>query len=151
METITYEGIDDRSGWGAGPWDNESTDKLQWRSTLSGVPCLIVRGPLGGWCGYAGVEDLEHPWFEKDYDDVKPYPDVHGGLTFADFCQENEHGICHIVEEGETERVWWLGFDTGHLMDQLPALTIRDGGVYRTQSYVVAEVEGLAQQLKAAA
>lgn len=58
METIenhTY----DKAGWGEGPWQSEP-DKRQWQDEATGLPCLIVRGPVGALCGYVGVP-LEHP------------------------------------------------------------------------------------------
>lgn len=136
MQTIEYRWREDeRKEWGPGPWDNE-VDKRQWLDLETGLPCLIVRGPMGAWCGYVGVPE-GHPCFQLGYDQVHGYnlesdnyegpcPDlsVHGGLTFADFCAPDgkEHGICHIVEPGENDRVWWLGFDCGHAFDLVPRM-----------------------------
>lgn len=159
MKTIEYTNVQDRTKWGSGPWDDEPMDKMQWRDLVTGLPCLMVRGPVGAWCGYVGIEDPDHQWYEKDYsDDDGNYIDVnvHGGLTFASFCQEGEtpdgERICHIVEDGETDRAWWLGFDTGHAYDKVPAYPmIVEGTTYRTQEYVRGEVLTLAQQVQAAA
>lgn len=97
-------------------------DKAQWVDEQTGLDCLAVRNRrLGHWCGYVGVPESHH-YFGKDYDEVDA--DVHGGLTFADVCQENdkEHGICHIPEHGRPEKVWWLGFDCAHLNDVSPGI-----------------------------
>lgn len=167
METIEYTGIADRTTWGEGEWDTEPLDKLQWTDPISGLPVMIKRGPLGAWCGYAGIEDPEHPWFEADYD--KPDVQVHGGITFTSFCDEGEgdegERICHVPAEGEAERVWWLGFDTGHYMDVIPGMAfgsdyaadMKAAGIgtmsqempstYKNQAYITTEVLGLARQI----
>lgn len=149
--------FDNRDEWAPGPWDSEP-DKRQWMSQ-SGLPCLIVRSQFGGLCGYVGVP-YWHPWFRKGYHDVDA--DVHWGLTFSDHCHEGGY-ICHKVEPGEDDNVWWLGFDCGHCADLQPGLhaTIRkcSGGilseqhdyeVYRDFAYVTAECESLAKQANAA-
>jgi hypothetical protein len=145
----------DKASWGAGPWSDEP-DKVQWTDDQTGLPCLVKRGPMGNWCGYVAVAE-GHPWFEQDYDDVRPYPDVHGGLTYADFCQQGpeESSICHVPEPGQPDRVWWLGFDCGHAWDLMPAMrgvlgSPISGGVYRDIGFVRSEVEQLAQQCHAA-
>ena len=81
MKTIEYT-YRDKSSWGDGPWQSEP-DKIQWLDEATGLPCLIVRGPVGALCGYVGVPE-GHPHFEQKYDDVDVR--VHGGLTFASFC-----------------------------------------------------------------
>lgn len=99
METIEYRNpTADKSSWGAGPWQDEP-DKKQWLDATTGLPCLIVRNvhASGVLCGYVGVP-RGHPYYEKDYSDT-PDLDVHGGLTYADKCQEVQNhceGICLI-------------------------------------------------------
>lgn len=53
----------DRSKWGPGPWDGEP-DRLDF--THKGRACLLLRGPMGSWCGYASVEK-GHPFYGRDY------------------------------------------------------------------------------------
>lgn len=148
MKTIIETTVD-KSSWPAGEWHNEP-DKKQWLDETTGLPCLMVRQPeLGHWCGYVGVSK-GHPWFEKDYDDVPA--DVHGGLTYANHCA---HHICHVVEEGEDDHVWWLGFDCGHCCD-LSIYMIKQGyrfreATYKDMAYVEEQCRKLAQQAKAAA
>lgn len=93
--------------------------------------------------------------------------DVHGGVTFSDFCAHDEdaaHGICHIEKPGEPP-VWWLGFDCAHAGDLMPKheATMRqfDTGKeyekrfaalhaydqYRDVAYVVEQCTQLASQL----
>jgi hypothetical protein len=74
----------DKSLWGPGPWQNEP-DKVQFQDDETGFACLIKRTDGGHLCGYVGVPP-NHPAFEKGYDDI--HANVHGGLTFADHCQE---------------------------------------------------------------
>lgn len=155
----------DRKEWEPGPWDGEP-DKVQWKDEATGLDCLANRHDRNGhWCGYVGVPP-GHPLHGKDYDSVSipgnedGYPRVHGGLTYADECQERDEpcrGICHIAAPGEPDKLWWLGFDCAHCDDAAP----RDyfyartrgypfkpvRGEYRTLDYVKAECASLAGQL----
>jgi hypothetical protein len=168
----------DKSEWGDGPWQAEP-DKVQWIDEATGLDCLIVRGPAGAWCGYVGLPP-GHPWHGVDYGQCTlgeqcpnagdEYPscyehepqgltEVHGGLTFAAYCQEGaeEHGVCHIPAEGRPDRVWWLGFDCAHSGDLCPKYDkyFKDRGIghepgyetYRDRDYVRREVTALAAQL----
>jgi hypothetical protein len=146
-------------------WDREADewgtepDKVQWTDKTTGLPCMIVRGPLGGLCGYVGVNP-DHQYHGKDYGDVDV--DVHGGLTFANKCHEGGT-ICHTPKEGEEKNVWWFGFDCGHSDDKIPGFVklsetvgIRsfagfNGETYKNLAYVKRQVERLASQLKAVA
>lgn len=170
MQTIEYMNPQvDREGWPSGEWDDEP-DKIQWRDEATGFPCLIVRNRLGGLCGYVGVS-RGHRFYMVDYDNVSlgsesdgydeaHYPPAHGGLTFANKCLEGPENstICHVVEPGEDDDVWWLGFDCAHSFDQLPgmlALNVKYGefpshreDIYRNVAYVKSNVEELALWLK---
>lgn len=170
METLQYTTID-KSSWPRGEWDGEP-DKMQWRDEPTGLPCLIVRGPLGALCGYVGVAE-SHPWHGKSYgaelgecnkdcgDDyhfghsIDSRISVHGGLTFSDRCSPGEdesRGICHVPDAGEPDHVWWFGFDCAHHGDWVPGVDRRYGsfdGWYKNISYVQREVALLAAQLKA--
>lgn len=139
-------GMPDRASWGLGAWVNED-DKYEWRAYS--FPCLIVRSPTGGLCGYVGVVE-GHPWYCVNYDDVEA--DVHGGLTYSSRCGGH---ICHVPRAGESDEVWWLGFDCGHWGDLVPSLAallrqrrsgLTNEGTYRDVAYVVAEVNRLAEQ-----
>lgn len=66
MKTIEYHTVD-KSTWADGPWKNEH-DKVQYTDPVTGMPCLIVRGPSGALCGYVGVNE-GHPCYEKGYED----------------------------------------------------------------------------------
>jgi hypothetical protein len=156
MQTLEWKFEDTRQRWlpetrdRSGPWDNEP-DKRQWTDVTTGLPCLIVRNHYGNLCGYVGVPK-GHPWHGKDYDDVNEalYVDddaeevPHGALTFAGLCSKNPEGkICHVVEPGDPDDVWWLGFDCGHAFDFVPGLHWLEG-TYRNMAYVTAECEKLA-------
>jgi len=60
-----------------------------------------------------------------------------------------------VVEEGEPDKVWWLGFDCAHCDDVAPKLFRFEGirsyafadAKYRTFEYVKEECKQLAQQL----
>lgn len=146
MKTIDSTHIN-KSTWTRGPWDHEP-DKRQWRDEATGLPCLIVRGPAGALCGYVGVP-VGHRAYEVNYGRLYSL-DAHGGLTYSDHCSPDGH-ICHVVEEGDDDHVWWLGFDCAHAGDKSPAIEgFLSGrhGTYRAIEYVTAHVEGLAEQLK---
>lgn len=157
-----------------GEWENEP-DKIQWVDEATGLDCLMHRSPSGAWCGYVGVPE-GHPYFGKDYGQCTRNPpcedfycehspdsavDVHGGLTYADFCQDTKDesfGICHVPEPGRPHRVWWLGFDCAHAGDLSPAHDALPGmaaihgryprsDTYRNREYVENEVTKLAQQV----
>lgn len=146
MDTIEYRTID-KSAWPRGPWDNEP-DKRQWSDIATGLPCLAVRGPGGNWCGYVGIAE-GHPYFAMDYDHASV--EVHGGLTFSDFCAHGAEAsnICHVPGPGEPDRVWWLGFDCAHFGDFSPQYdnSPNDEGIYRDLSYVTDQCVSLAAQL----
>jgi hypothetical protein len=142
----------DKAAWGDGPWTSEP-DKEQWTDEATGLPCLIVRHPRSGHlCGYVGVPE-GHMFFEQGYEDDRI--DAHGGITFGGFCTEGERaetGVCHIVEPGENDRVWWLGFDCAHCGDLSPAYQDRrfsslEYDTYKDVPYVKAECARVAAQL----
>jgi hypothetical protein len=153
MKTIEYRTID-KSAWLDGPWKDEA-DKIQWQDEATGLPCLIVRNAFGGHlCGYVGVPE-GHSLFKMPYTDADVT--AHGGLTFSDTCQPDaeEHGICHLPDEGESDHVWWLGFDCAHSHDYCPGYAklrlsvLASGGTYKTIEYVRNECADLAKQIAA--
>jgi len=153
MDSRTWN-TTDKSTWGDGEWQHEP-DKEQFTDEATGLPCLIKRNQSGALCGYVGVAE-GHPWFGKGYDEVDA--DVHGGLTYADFCQEGpeEQTICHVPGPGEPDRVWWLGFDCAHGWDLSPAAAARERDIglphyisdqtYKHVAYVKAQCSGLAAE-----
>ncbi len=151
---IEYRTVD-KSSWGPGPWQDEP-DKRQWKDQATGLPCLIVRGPVGALCGYVGVPP-GHPLHGQGYDEAGL--DCHGGLTYAAGCssaKNPETGVCHIPDPGEPDHVWWFGFDCAHFSDLTPGLDSKyrfnqSGQSYRDIGYVTAECTSLAKQLAAAA
>lgn len=148
----------ERPDWGEGPWQNEPNYVPAFRH--ASLLCLLHRGGSGAWCGYVGVEP-EHPVHGLDYNAVHellPNLEVHGGLTYSEQCAGH---ICHVPEPGETDDVWWLGFDCNHSGDLAPsaAATGRKYGLslpgfpgdrYRTMEYCRRETMRLAEQLTAA-
>lgn len=155
----------DKSSWGPGPWQEEP-DHVEFRA--HGFPCILHRQPTRGhWCGYVGVPP-GHPWHRKSYaggcDENGTYipsgidVDVHGGLTYAEKCAG---AICHIPAPGESDDVWWLGFDCAHSGDLSPGGVVRDAmlgldwssgnEIYARESYVRRQTEGLARQAAEAA
>ena len=145
-----------KAAWPQGPWDDEP-DRIAWRDSETGRHCLMKRNGYGAWCGYVGVEP-GHPLYKKGYDVKGVYMlDVHGGITYADECDERrdengcEIGICHTPPPGEPDAIWWLGFDCNHGCDDAPGNDFFDGTsrleAYRDVEYVKNEVRQLARQL----
>jgi hypothetical protein len=142
IATQLWKGADRLALFGAGPWLDEP-DRLDWQH--DGVQCFIHREQhLGHLCGYVGVEP-GHPWHGEDYRALANVVDIHGGLTFAgDHCR----GYIHQTPAGV---VWWLGFDCCHCGDLCPFMVGRFASdVYRDISYVKAQTECLAQQVRVA-
>lgn len=141
----------EKSAWGPGPWASEP-DRVEWRQPYSALPRLVLRGPHGSWCGYVGLPP-GHPQHGKSYDDdVVGNLEVHGGVTYGAECAGH---ICHVPREGESEHVWWIGFDCAHAGDVSPGLNYRTGGSffgerYRDLAYIIEQTEGLARQLESA-
>ena len=121
----------DKSDWGDGPWQDEP-DRIEWR--VGPIAALMLRNPRGGfWCGYVGVPPGhawhgKQAWYGEDGETISP--DVHGGLTFADGCMNDDRPqrerVCHVPRPGESDDVWWLGFDCTHAWDRAPAREVRD-------------------------
>lgn len=159
MRTIEFKFMD-KTGWPEGPWMNEP-DKKQWLDMDTGLPCLVVRVPQhGALCGYVGVSK-DHSLFEKTYHDRENLGDVHGGLTFTGFCMKDPTSVCHLVDDGEEDKVWWFGFDCVHSNDLSPIKadsfwreilgdSPSSSGQYRNFEFVTNEVKRLAKALKAA-
>ena len=134
-EQYTFE--HERQGWAKGVWDSE-LDKAVWVDKGTGLDCMIARNGYGTWCGYVAVKE-GHKFFGVDYSKIGG-AFVHGGLTYSDSCQGH---ICHLDDEGQ--HVWWFGFDCNHSMDGSPIPSEWRKGEYRTQSYVIQQVEKLAK------
>lgn len=158
----------DKSEWGDGPWQKEP-DRIEWEHR--GLPCLMLRNPMGGnWCGYVACAPGSK-FFAKDYSQctlIPPCEDycehspssfltVHGGLTYSGHC--NGH-ICHVPKPGQPDNVWWLGFDCAHSGDYSPGFAARLKGIlkespdflrencnYKDVAYVKKQVEKLALQI----
>lgn len=92
-ETREWSEAPGKSEWKAGPWHNEP-DKKQWSDAETGLPCLIVRGPVGALCGYVGVTK-GHPFYGVGYSECPQ------GAACADRTEENlwcDHTPEHLLE-----------------------------------------------------
>lgn len=136
-------GFVDRSGWGAGGWDDEP-DSVMW---LAEAPphyrCQAFRSPwLGHWCGYVGVPPGHPLHGVADYSDPRVRElDVHGGVTHS---------------YGREGYLWAIGFHCANVRDVQPGfearlaslrLTRSVSSCYKPLAFVRAEVESLARQL----
>lgn len=145
MENNVATKLVGKAAWGDGPWINEP-DHVAFEH--AGLPCIIHRvvDYHGAFCGYVAVPP-GHPLHGLDYN--APNVEVHGGLTYADKCQGE---ICHVPKPGESDDVWWFGFDCHHCFDYGPGVAamlpgLQHKGEYRTLEYVKFQVEMLAEQL----
>lgn len=165
-----------------GVWRGEA-DKVGWKDTETGFECTIMRdGPTGTLGGYVGV-GRHHPL--RGYE-ASALPNdvgilVHGGITYARFCEEGPsprrplvheaRSICHvvppIVDAGAPQpadhftqpHLWWFGFTCDHPYDLRPREAAARpgsahagiGATYRDDAYVLNEVRALARQLQAIA
>jgi hypothetical protein len=183
IKLITDQGIScsykyeyNKSDWVDGPW-KEEPDLVEWTDKETGYDCLILRSTVAGaLCGYVAIK-RGHPYYEKDFMDDSIDVEVHGGLTYSNYCQGH---ICH--KKDDVEPVWWLGFDCAHCYDLMPKITTelkniraqnnsetklldaterllgtqlpeffgldKQWEIYRDIPYVINEVLALAQQLK---
>jgi hypothetical protein len=129
-----------------GPWRGEP-DRVEFEH--EGFPCLLRRSEMGNWCGYVAVPP-GHPAHGVSFQTLDL--GVHGGLSYSAKCFAD---ICHVPKPGESDDVWWLGFDCAHGHDFIPRIHLvfeHDpaplGVAYRTVDYVRGEVEDLARQLR---
>jgi hypothetical protein len=122
-------------------------ESLLAKGEAYGFQWEVTSNRMGYRCGYVRIP-AGHPWHGKRYDDIEPYPEVHGGLTFAE--PDTDCG------KGGEDNAWWLGFDCAHYGDapdpSLPGSMRHglDGGIIRTTEYVSAECRNLALQAQAA-
>lgn len=110
----------------------------------AGFEWEVTSNQLGFRCGYVRIPP-GHPWHGKDYDSVEPYPEVHGGLTFAE--PDTDCG------KGGEDNAWWLGFDCAHFDDApdpaLPGyhpLAVRKFGTIKSTAYVAGQCRSLIRQ-----
>lgn len=76
--------------------------------------------------------------------------------AWAERCQASS--ICHLPAPGESDNVWWFGFDCAHCWDLSPKMNkyglrppiLREEEVYRDIGYVTQQCVELARQLAAA-
>lgn len=129
-----------------GPWEIEP-NLVEFEA--HGLACCVMRMPRGNLNGYVRVPPALHG-LSSDSLIAVPYGsihiigspvrvsraydviEVHGGITYA--C--------------ETMGDWWVGFDTAHTYDIIPACEPFSGAEYRDLVYVRAQTADLARQIK---
>lgn len=130
------------------PITTKSPDVLLEKGVHEGFEWEVTSNRMGFRCGYVRIP-AGHPWHGVDYDNIEPYPEVHGGLTFAE--PDTDCG------KGGEDNAWWLGFDCAHAGDapdpDLPGAQAAYHlfGTVKTTSYVAAECRKLAEQALIAA
>ena len=158
--------VPDRHPDHAGAWQDEP-EKLAWRDRETGLGCIIRRERGGHLGGYVGVS-CDHPLFGFDWRAVPAGLGitVHGGLSYADACNDDEPesvSICHVapplaaVSGSRLDAhapIWWFGFTCDERYDLVPGRPDRDARsddiqIYRDQAYLFGQVVQLAAQLHA--
>ena len=111
-------------------------DFAAWVNIPAAKACKIARHIyMGHLCGYVGVGP-KHPYFGKsDTEDSIYNLLVHSGVTYTGYMKKS--------------KLWWIGFDCGHLGDISPVGNfIQDENcIYRDFKYVKKETNKLAMQL----
>lgn len=156
----TLTGIQDRSKWNAGPWDQEPEDFVVFFHV--DVPCVLARNHMGAWCGYAGVNQ-PHWLYGKEDSELYEYginPWVHGGITWNNSLPGAEHllekdlqlqlEISAAVTKKDISRIdpdatWFFGFDCSHGGDLNPHGIMESYGDYRTLAYAYLNTVRLAR------
>lgn len=147
-----YVGVDEDHPWHGLGCDDKAPGP---------APDLVGRSADG--YGMGGLIAVLGGKLDEFAETVAGRVEVHGGLTYAGFCQEGseEEAICHVPEPGQSDNVWWFGFDCHHCDDIGPGLEARERELghepiragterYRTLGYVQAEVASLARQVSEA-
>lgn len=116
MTTAEYHNLEDKTGWGNGPWQKEP-DLLLWVDALSGLQCMIARSHGGHLCGYVAVPP-GHPLHGNNTRDVDL--DAHGGINYSQGFAMSDFRVDPPLTD--TTPFWWLGFDCGHSWDYSPAM-----------------------------
>lgn len=154
MKIISELNYIDKSTWYPGEWKTEP-DKIYWIDKKTGFDCLIIRNELGFLCGYVGI-NKNHPYFEKDYDEIR-HIFSEDGLEYSDFCQENNkiYGICHPTTH--EDKIWWFGFSCTKFKDIFSIRLLDDtsmkmynkwGCTYKNINHIKKKVLSLAKELK---
>lgn len=125
--------------WPRGPWDDEPDEE---RFTHMGIECLILRFPITGTLsGYVRVSDEMRAKFQTMNDEPANFNfeaniGCHGGVTHTGELQDREG--------------YWVGFDTAHAGDYMPALTgntFLNNLQYRDIEYIREQVKSMVVQL----
>lgn len=151
---------------------------LHYDSVYDIAPEVSPHGGLtfGGTCAEEPTREQWEKWRASVYagrDEAERYPTGDAARRLKERVHELEEyeayvawaassRICHKVEPGEDDNIWWHGFDASHCFDFSPGLaaTLRNlptrsamelsrGEVYRDMGYMENEVAQLALQLKA--
>ncbi|MGE5512362.1 MAG: hypothetical protein ACM31O_14035 [Bacteroidota bacterium] len=111
-------------------------------------------------CAPKPTREMWEEWRRMSRETAQAHPRSHRAHALAKLTRELDDydaflawveasSVCHKVEPGEDDDVWWLGFDCGHVDDLCPSDRYVQTGAYRDFAYVTAQVRSLAAQLAA--
>ena len=140
----------DWSNFEAGIW-NDEPDFIQWMDESTALPCLMVRNkPLGVWRAYVGVEP-GHSAYSLDADELRRNNiEIYGELGYTGHGGDD---ITLIGNDGQTFRLWWIGFGCASECDGRPVQRINRDRIefrpeaYKTADFVKIQVQVLAGRL----
>lgn len=128
--------------------ERESKIVKTWKH--KGFGCCMVLTPWGTLNGYVSLLS-DHPYFGRSYDEIEEdgLVEVHGGLTFSGLGGQPS---VLLGPSGQPsifpDRYWYLGFDTAHAGDVVPAFKFKQEGDHKwTEEEVIEETNRLAEQL----
>ena len=75
-----------------------------------GYRCIVIGTSMGHRCGYIEIPE-GNPLYEKNYDEIDGYINVHGGWTYSEYGNET-------YPVASDNHSWFIGFDCAHLYDK---------------------------------
>lgn len=129
-----------------GPWEIEP-NLVEFEA--HGLACCVMRMSGGNLNGYVRVPPARHG-LSSDSLIAVPYGSIHiiGSPVRVSYAYDviEVHG--GITNARETLGDWWVGFDTAHSYDIVPAYEPFSDAEYRDLAYVCAQTIDLARQIK---
>lgn len=96
--------------------------------TYKNYPCVIYKQSHGAYCAYVGL--TYEKYNPETNDSMKAPYKVHGGITYADYCDELDEAYSKEMNT-PLLKYFWLGFDAAHSYDIVPWQTSFDRMINR--------------------
>lgn len=79
------------------------------------TPDHLACGLSHGWGNGYVIIPKNHPFYGVNYNIINHFVNVHGGLTYSEYCKEDSLLIFNLNREDVGK--WVIGFDTAHAGD----------------------------------